>query len=103
MARPPDPRRILDPISLRAAYEQINAPAPNLSGWYYIFLWGIFQKHQGSGGTDEARRNQRVIIGSWIRPNITGSFPKLRMAAPGRLGRRSRREGQTGGLPGRTE
>jgi hypothetical protein len=54
-------------------------PALNISGWYDIFLWSTFQNYMGMkqrGGTEEARRNQRVIIGPWTHGNFSGSFPE---------------------------
>jgi hypothetical protein len=62
-----------------AGYEQITAPALNISGWYDIFLWSTFQNYIGMkerGGSDKARRNQRVIIGPWTHVNFGGSFPE---------------------------
>lgn len=62
-----------------AGYEQITVPALNISGWYDIFLWSTFQNYMGMkqrGGTDEARQNQRVIIGPWTHMNFSGSFPE---------------------------
>jgi putative CocE/NonD family hydrolase len=67
------------PISACAAYEQISAPALNISGWYDIFLSAAFQNYQGMrqrGGTQRARQNQRLIIGPWSHSNFTGSFPE---------------------------
>jgi uncharacterized protein len=72
------------PISPCAGYEQISAPALNISGWYDIFLWGTFQNYLGMrqrGGTKHARLNQRVIIGPWSHSNFTGSFPELEFGA----------------------
>jgi putative CocE/NonD family hydrolase len=62
-----------------AGYEQITAPALNVSGWYDIFLWSTFQNYMGMkqrGGSENARRNQRVIIGPWTHMNLSGSFPE---------------------------
>jgi len=67
-----------------AGYEQITAPALNISGWYDIFLWSTFQNYLGMrqrGGTEHARRNQRVIIGPWSHGNFTGSFPEREFGA----------------------
>jgi putative CocE/NonD family hydrolase len=67
------------PSSPHAGYEQISVPALNVSGWYDIFLWSTFQNYMGMkqrGGTEEARRNQRVIIGPWTHGNFSGSFPE---------------------------
>jgi putative CocE/NonD family hydrolase len=66
-------------MSPYAGYEQIHVPALNISGWYDIFLWSAFQNYQGMrqlGGTEFARRNQRLIIGPWSHSNFSGSFPE---------------------------
>lgn len=67
------------PISPRAGYAQIRVPALNISGWYDIFPWSTIKNYLGMkqrGGTQEARRNQRLIIGPWTHMNFTGSFPE---------------------------
>ncbi len=65
--------------SITADYEQIIVPALNISGWYDIFPWSTFQNFRGMrqrGGSEIARRNQRVIIGPWTHMNFSGSFPE---------------------------
>jgi putative CocE/NonD family hydrolase len=67
------------PSAPHAGYEQIQVPALNVSGWYDIFLWSTFQNYVGMkqrGGTQQARRNQRLIIGPWTHMNFSGSFPE---------------------------
>ena len=67
------------PSSPQAGYERISVPALNISGWYDIFLWSTFQNYMGMkqrGGTEKARRNQRLIIGPWTHGNFSGSFPE---------------------------
>jgi putative CocE/NonD family hydrolase len=67
------------PSAPNAGYEQITTPALNISGWYDIFLWSTFQNYMGMkqrGGSEIARRNQRVIIGPWTHMNFSGSFPE---------------------------
>jgi uncharacterized protein len=67
------------PGSPDAGYEQITAPALNISGWYDIFLWSTFQNYMGMrqrGGSEQARLGQRMIIGPWTHMNFTGSFPE---------------------------
>ncbi|MCB0047663.1 MAG: CocE/NonD family hydrolase [Caldilineaceae bacterium] len=57
----------------------MTAPALNISGWYDILLWSAFQNYMGMrshGGSERARRNQRVIIGPWSHINFSGSFPE---------------------------
>jgi putative CocE/NonD family hydrolase len=65
--------------SPNAGYDQIHVPALNISGWYDIFLWSTFQNYTGMknrGATEEARRNQRLIIGPWTHGDFSGSFPE---------------------------
>ncbi len=72
------------PASPRTGYEQIRVPALNISGWYDIFLWSTFQNYIGMkqrGGTVQARRNQRLIIGPWTHMNFSGSFPEREFGA----------------------
>ncbi len=67
------------PSAPRAGYDQISVPALNIGGWYDIFLWSTFQNYMGMkqrGGTEEARRNQRLIIGPWTHGNFSGSLPE---------------------------
>ncbi len=67
-----------------AGYEQIRVPALNISGWYDIFLWSTLQNFMGMqqrGGTELARRNQRLIIGPWTHGNFSGSFPEREFGA----------------------
>jgi len=70
--------------SPRAGYEQIGVPALNISGWYDIFLWSTCQNYLGMkqrGGTEQARLNQRLIIGPWTHMNFSGSFPEREFGA----------------------
>lgn len=72
------------PASPRTGYEKIGVPALNISGWYDIFLWSTLQNYMGMkqrGGSEEARRNQRLIIGPWTHGNFSGSFPEREFGA----------------------
>lgn len=67
------------PSAPNAGYEEITVPALNVSGWYDIFPWSTFQNYMGMkqrGGTEVARRNQRLIIGPWTHGPFSGSFPE---------------------------
>jgi len=67
------------PSSPNAGHDQISVPALNISGWYDIFLGSTFENYLGMkklGGSEIARRNQRVIIGPWTHGNFSGSFPE---------------------------
>jgi putative CocE/NonD family hydrolase len=60
-------------------YERVATPALHIGGWYDVFLWSALQHYGGMrqrGGTEHARRNQRLIIGPWTHMNFTGSFPE---------------------------
>lgn len=67
------------PVSPAARYERVGSPALHISGWYDLFLSATFENFVGMrqrGGTEAARRNQRVIIGPWSHSNYSGSFPE---------------------------
>lgn len=68
-----------DSISPSAGYNNITAPAMNISGWYDIFIWGTLQNYQNmkkEGGSAIARNNQKLIIGPWDHGNFSGIFPE---------------------------
>lgn len=74
------------PSSPEAGYEHISVPALNISGWYDIFLWSTFQNYMGMkqrGGSEAARKNQRLIIGPWTHMNFSGSFPEIEFGRGG--------------------
>jgi putative CocE/NonD family hydrolase len=60
-------------------YQRITAPALNFGGWFDTFLPGTLESFIGmrrSGGSEEARRHQRLVTGPWAHGNPTGSFPE---------------------------
>jgi hypothetical protein len=72
------------PISAPQWYEQVDAPALHIAGWYDAFLGSAFQHYQGMrqrGASERARRNQRLIIGPWSHTNWSGSFPEREFGA----------------------
>ena len=72
--------------SPKAVYDRIKVPALNISGWYDIFLWSTIQNYMGmkqQGATEEARSNQRLIIGPWSHMNFNSSFPELEFGRNG--------------------
>ena len=72
------------PISPVHWYEQVTTPVLNIGGWYDAFLWSALQHYQGMrqrGGTERARRNQRLIIGPWSHMDFSGSFPEREFGA----------------------
>ena len=49
-------------------HSQVTAPALNIGGWYDIFLGGTLRNYMGmgkNGGSEEARKGQKLIIGPW--------------------------------------
>jgi uncharacterized protein len=53
---------------LDSHYGAIQVPALNVSGWYDYFLGGALQnfvRMQRQGGSEAARRGQRLLIGPW--------------------------------------
>ncbi len=63
----------------REAYGQITVPALNVGGWYDLFLHGTLANYAGMkarGGSDAARRHQRLVIGPWAHGPMDGWFPE---------------------------
>jgi len=66
--------------SIRDRYASVNVPVLNFEGWYDAFLAGGVENFSGmvrAGGTQEARVNQRLVIGPWDHVNWgrSGSAP----------------------------
>lgn len=54
--------------SIRDRYPSVRVPVLHFAGWYDSFLAGGIENFTGmasDGGTEEARRNQRLVIGPW--------------------------------------
>jgi len=54
--------------SIRDRYPSVRVPVLDIGGWYDAFIDGSLGNFAGmtaSGGTDDARRNQRIVIGPW--------------------------------------
>jgi len=80
----PTPDAYWQAASLSARYEQIQAPALNIGGWYDVFLWGTLQNYmrmRQRGGSAVARQHQRLVIGPWTHGNFSGSFPEREFGA----------------------
>jgi putative CocE/NonD family hydrolase len=63
----------------RESRGQITVPALNVGGWYDLFLKGTLANYTGmkaSGGSDAARRYQRLVIGPWAHGPMDGWFPE---------------------------
>lgn len=65
-------------LSVRGRYGDVQVPAFNVGGWYDIFLGGTlenFTRMRAEGGTDEARRDTRLLIGPWGHGSAFGTYP----------------------------
>lgn len=63
----------------RESYGNVTAPALNMGGWYDLFLNGTIENYVGmkaQGGSEQARRLQRLIIGPWAHGPLAGWFPE---------------------------
>ena len=57
-------------------HSRLSVPAYNIGGWYDIFLGGTIRNFLGmskNGGTDDARRGQKLLIGPWQHGSRGGS------------------------------
>jgi putative CocE/NonD family hydrolase len=59
-------------VSIRDRYANVTVPVLHFEGWYDAFLAGGVQNFTGmvaSGGSQQARDNQRLVIGPWDHVN----------------------------------
>lgn len=66
-------------IAPRESYESITVPALNMGGWYDLFLKGTLANYVGMkqrGGSEQARRLQRLVIGPWAHGATSGWYPE---------------------------
>ena len=62
--------------SIESGYPQIHVPAFNIGGWYDIFLGGTLKNFTGmqqTGGSSQARKGQKLIVGPWVHQAYTTS------------------------------
>ena len=65
-------------LSINRRYEVIEAPAFVIGGWYDVFIRGTLENYVGlrtRGGSDEARRGTRLLVGPWAHGSTYGAFP----------------------------
>ena len=56
----------------------VRVPALNVGGWYDVFLGGTLANYAGmrrSGGSEEARAGQRLLVGPWAHGSTYGPYP----------------------------
>ncbi|MGD8716884.1 MAG: CocE/NonD family hydrolase [Desulfobacterales bacterium] len=59
-------------VDVETRYDKITVPVLQMTGWFDNFLIGHLNSFQGireKGGSDKARKNQKIIIGPWTHEN----------------------------------
>jgi hypothetical protein len=59
-------------------YPRITVPAFNVGAWYDLFLGGTLENYTGmrrAGGSQAARRGQRLLIAPWCHGNFSADYP----------------------------
>jgi len=67
-------------LSIEDQHAKIQVPAYHLGGWYDIFVGGTLRNYAGikaRGGSDTARRGQRLLIGPWFHGPFNGKTGEL--------------------------
>jgi putative CocE/NonD family hydrolase len=65
-------------MAINRHYSQIQVPAYSVGGWYDIFLQGTlenFARVRQEGGSQIARKGQRLLVGPWAHGTRTGIYP----------------------------
>jgi putative CocE/NonD family hydrolase len=65
-------------LSINRRYELIRVPALIVGGWYDVFLRGTLENYVGMrlrGGSEAARRGQRLVLGPWAHGSTYGPYP----------------------------
>ena len=66
-------------FAINRRYSSIKVPAFNIGGWFDLFLHGTLQNFTSMrkiGGSEEARKRQRLLIGPWAHGNFSGTYPE---------------------------
>jgi putative CocE/NonD family hydrolase len=67
-----------DRLAVNRQYARIQVPAFNIGAWYDLFLQGTlenFTRMQTEGGSELARRGQRLLVGPWAHGNFSADYP----------------------------
>jgi putative CocE/NonD family hydrolase len=67
-----------DKLAVNRQYARIQVPAFNIGAWYDLFLQGTlenFTRMQAEGGSDQARRGQRLLVAPWAHGNFSAYYP----------------------------
>ena len=63
-------------LCIEENHPRLGVPACNIGGWYDIFLGGTIRNFLGmraNGGSDDAKRGQKLLIGPWQHGSRGGS------------------------------
>ena len=63
------------PFDIRSHIGDVAVPAYHLGGWYDIFCSGTLANYRAmreGAGSDQARRNQKLIMGPWLHGPLSG-------------------------------
>ena len=66
------------PLAIRRSYGRVQVPGYNVGGWYDVFLRGTLHNFAGmrqEGGSDAARRAQKLLVGPWGHGSTYGPYP----------------------------
>jgi len=67
-----------DAFDLRSHLGNVAVPALHIGGWYDLFIGGTvgdFTAARRQAGTEQARAEQRLIIGPWDHLSTSGAYP----------------------------
>jgi putative CocE/NonD family hydrolase len=65
-------------LAISRHYGRVRVPAYNVTGWYDVFLRGTlenFTRMRREGGSEEARRGQKLLVGPWGHGSTYGPYP----------------------------
>jgi putative CocE/NonD family hydrolase len=71
-------------LAVAPRHARVRVPALNVGGWYDVFLGGTLENYAGmrrSGGSEEARTGQRLLVGPWAHGSTYGPYPDHRFEA----------------------
>jgi putative CocE/NonD family hydrolase len=65
-------------LAIDRHYSRVTVPAYNVGGWYDVFLGGTldnFVAMRREGGSEAARRGQKLLVGPWGHGSTYGGYP----------------------------
>jgi len=65
-------------LNVSRRYGRVTVPCFNITGWYDVFAGGTlanFTRMRAEGGSEAARRGQRLLVGPWGHGGSYGPYP----------------------------